>query len=153
MKVRMLPPMWGITVVRVTAGIILFVAALEKFNGGGFDGFTKTVTNFGLPLPQVWGVFIPLLELLGGALIAVGLGARWVAVLFIVEFAVTTFVLKAQRPPPFGGWDSLRIDLMLLATAVTVVLVGPGALALESLLGRSRRGSEAAVNAGRRLVT
>jgi putative oxidoreductase len=153
MTMRTLPPMWGITVVRVMAGIILFVAALEKFNGGGFDGFTKTVTNFGLPLPQVWGVFIPLLELLGGALIAVGLGARWVAVLFIVEFTITTLVLKAPRQPPFGGWDSLRIDLMLWATAVTVVLVGPGALALDSLLSRARRRSAAAVRSGRPLAT
>jgi putative oxidoreductase len=145
--------MWGITVVRVMAGVILVVAGLDKLNGGGFEAFTKTVVNFGLPLPEVWGVFIPLLELLGGVLIAVGLGARWVAVLFIVEFIVTTFVLKAQRPPPFGGWNSLRIDLMLLATAVTVVLVGPGALALESLLDRSRRGSAAAVSRGRPLAT
>jgi putative oxidoreductase len=145
--------MWGITVVRVMAGLILFVAALEKFNGGGFDGFTKAVTGMGLPLPQVWGVFIPLLELIGGGLILVGLGARWVAVFFIVEFTITSFVVKAPRQPPFGGWDSMRIDLMLLATAVMVVLVGPGALALESVLFRSRRRANARMSAGRSLVT
>jgi putative oxidoreductase len=140
-KVRTLPPVWGITVVRVVAGLIIFLAGLEKLTGG-FDGFTKSATNLGLPAPELWGVFIPLLETIGGALILVGLGARWLAILFVVEYAVTTFVLKAQRPPPFGGWNSLRIDLMLFSAAVTLVLVGPGALALESLLARSRRGVE-----------
>jgi putative oxidoreductase len=153
MNMRTLPPMWGITVVRVVAGLIIFVAALEKFNGGGFDGFTKTATGLGLPLPQVWGVFIPLLELIGGALILLGLGARWVAILFVVEYGITSFAIKALRPPPFGGWDSLRIDLMLLTAAVTVLLVGPGAFALESVLMRSRRRSQSTMGAGRSVAT
>jgi putative oxidoreductase len=145
MNIRTLPAPWGITIVRVMAGLILVVAAFEKFNGGGFDGFTKATTGMGLPLPQFWGVFIPLLELIGGALLLVGLGARWVALLFVAEFLVTTFALKAQRQPPFGGWDSLRIDLMLLAASIMLVLVGPGAFALESLLfgSRGRQGSTA----------
>jgi len=151
MNLRALPPSWGITVVRVVAGLIIFVAALEKFNGGGFDGFTKTTTGLGLPMPQFWGVFIPLLELIGGAMIVLGLGARWVAILFVVEYGITSFAIKALRPPPFGGWDSLRIDLMLLSAAVMVVLVGPGAFALESVLGRSRRRPDAAARA--QLVT
>jgi uncharacterized membrane protein YphA (DoxX/SURF4 family) len=71
-------------------------------------------------------------------LLLVGLGARWVAVLFIVEFLVTSILLKVPRQPPFGGWDSMRIDLMLLATSVAVVLVGPGALALDNLVLRRR---------------
>jgi putative oxidoreductase len=142
MKVRALPTAWGITVVRVMAGVILVVAALEKFAGGGFDGFTRATTGLGVPLPQFFGVFIPLLELIGGALVLVGLGVRWVAVLFVIEFLVTTLVLKAPRQPPFGGWDSLRIDLMLLAASIALVMVGPGAFALESLLFRSRQETE-----------
>lgn len=133
MQVPTLPPMWGITVVRVTAGLIIFVAALEKFFGGGFDGFTRVVTGLGIPLPQFWGIFIPLLELVGGGLLLIGLGARWVAALFVIEYAVTTFALKAPRQPPFGGWDSLRIDLMLLATSVSILLAGPGAGAIDNL--------------------
>jgi len=136
MNLRTLPPAWGITVIRVMAGLILTVAAFEKFGGGGFDGFTKTTTGLGLPIPQLWGVFIPLLELIGGLLILVGFGARWVAMLFIVEFFVTSFLLMAPRQPPFGGWDSMRIDLMLWAAAIAVALVGPGQLALESMILR-----------------
>ena len=75
---------------------------------------------------------------MGGILLLTGLGARWVALLFVCEFAVNVFILKIPRQPPFGGWDSMRIDLMMLATAIALVLVGPGELALDRLLLRRR---------------
>jgi putative oxidoreductase len=139
MNLRTLPPSWGITFVRVMAGLIITVAAFEKFNAGGFDGFTKVVTGLGIPVPGLWGVFIPLLELIGGLMLLFGLGARWVAFLFIVEYFITGFVLKIPRQPPFGGWDSMRIDLMLWAAVIAIAAVGPGAFALESLVLRRGR--------------
>jgi putative oxidoreductase len=140
-----LHPAWGITVVRVMAGLIIFVAALEKYTAMGFSGFSAVATQLSIPAASFWGVFIPLLELIGGVLILVGLGTRWVAVLFVIEYFVTSFLLKVPRPAPFGGWDSMRIDLMLFSTAIALVLVGPGALALDSLvLGRRASGAQRA---------
>src|ERR687883_633886 len=134
MNVRELPPAWGITVVRVMAGLIITVAALEKFNAGGFDGFTKVAAGLAIPAAGFWGVFIPLLELIGGLMVLLGLGARWVAVLFVIEYAITSFALKVPRQPPFGGWDSMRIDLMLLAAAIMLVVAGSGELSLDNVL-------------------
>jgi putative oxidoreductase len=153
MQVPTLHPAWGITVVRLMAGLIIFVASLEKFFGGGFDGFTRVATGLALPLAPFWGVFIPLLECIGGALLLLGLLTRWTAALFVIEYLVTSFALKLPRQPPFGGWDSMRIDLMLLAAAVALVLVGPGALALdafvrERLLGKPAAHRAAAAGAG-----
>jgi putative oxidoreductase len=147
MNVRALPPASGVAVVRVMAGIIITVAALEKFNAGGFESFTKVVAGLSIPAAGLWGVFIPLLELIGGLMVLLGLGARWVAVLFVIEYAITSFALKVPRQPPFGGWDSMRIDLMLLAAAIMLVMVGPGAYALESLVLRRARGPAAAASA------
>jgi len=133
-----LDPAWGITIVRVMAGVIIFVAALEKYTAMGFSGFANVANQLRIPGADFWGVFIPLLELIGGALILAGLFTRWVAVLFVIEYFVTSFLLKVPLPPPFGGWDSMRIDLMLLATAVALVLVGPGQLAVDAVLQRRR---------------
>jgi putative oxidoreductase len=142
---RPVAPTWGITLVRVTMGTILIVASWEKLSAGGLFGFSAAISNFGLPLPQFFGPFITAVELVGGILVLAGLGARWVALLFVCEFAVNVFILKIPRQPPFGGWDSMRIDLMMLATAIALVLVGPGRLALDSLVrARTGRGLEAA---------
>lgn len=130
---------YGLAIVRVVTGIILIVAGLEKYAAGGFDGFTRVTTGLGLPLPGVWGIWIPLQELIGGVLIVLGLGTRWVAILFVIEFVVTSFALKAVRPAPFGGWDSMRIDLMLLAASIALVASGPGAFALDHLVRRRAR--------------
>jgi putative oxidoreductase len=138
MFVKTVAPTWGITVVRVMMGIVLVVAAWEKFSGGGLFGFIPAVTRFGFPAPQVFGVLVPFLEGIGGLLVLIGLGARWAAALFVIEFAVNAFVLKTTSPPPFGGWDSMRIDLMMLASAIMLVLCGPGQLALETVLLRRR---------------
>jgi uncharacterized membrane protein YphA (DoxX/SURF4 family) len=120
------------------AGIIITYAGIQKLQGG-FDGFTKASVNFGLPVPELWGVVIPLLETFGGLLILFGFAARWVAILFVVEYAVTSFAIKAVRPEPAGGFNSMRIDLMLWVSAIAIVLVGPGALALESFVLRRGR--------------
>src|ERR1700730_7697958 len=145
---RALAPTWGISVVRVMMGVILIVASWEKSSAGGLFGSSAAISSFGLPLPQFFGPFITCLELIGGILMLTGLGARWVALLFVCEFAVNVFILKLSRQPPFGGWDSMRIDLMMLATAIAVVLVGPGELALERL-GGGRRGARSRHDDGR----
>jgi alpha-1,6-mannosyltransferase len=139
MNLRTLPPSWGIALVRVMAGLIIMVAGLEKWAAGGLTGFTQGATGMGLPLAQLWGVYIPLQEFIGGFLILTGLGARWVAILFVIEYFVTSFLLKAVRPAPFGGWDSMRIDLMLWVAVIAVAAVGPGAFALESWILRRGR--------------
>ena len=139
MNVRTLPTAWGITIVRVMAGIIICNAGIEKFQAGGFANWTKSMAGYGFPVPEFWGAFIPLLELIGGALVFLGLGAHWAAIFFVVEYFGTGLIIKTHSAPPFGGWNSMRIDLMLLATAIAIALVGPGAFALETVLLRRAR--------------
>jgi uncharacterized membrane protein YphA (DoxX/SURF4 family) len=136
MNLRTLPTAWGITIVRVMAGIIIFTAGVEKFQAGNF---AQSGSIAAFPMTSFWGTFIPLLETIGGLLLLFGLGARWVAIFFAVEYFGTGLWIKTHSAPPFGGWDSMRIDLMLMSTAIAIVLVGPGAFTLESLLLRRGR--------------
>jgi uncharacterized membrane protein YphA (DoxX/SURF4 family) len=123
------------------AGIILVVSGYMKF-ANGIGGFVTFMTNAGFPLPGVLGPFIATLELVGGLLLLVGLGTRWLGVLFVVEFIVTSFVVKS----PFRVWNDTRIDLMLLAAAVLVVLAGPGKAAVDEMLAK-RKGEPVRVTA------
>ena len=125
-------PRWIPVPLRVVMGIILIVAGYQKLmNLGGTAGFFGQV---GIPAPEVMAAFIAGLELIGGLLLIVGLGVRWVAVLYVCEFLVAAFVVKLPRM----GWDPTRIDFMMLAGALTLLLAGAGAASVDAMLARRR---------------
>ena len=121
-------PGWGLTVVRIMAAIVFIVSGYGKWVGGigaTAAGFAK----IGIPLPGVAAPFIATLELAGGTLLALGLLTRPLALLFAVEMTVTSFYVKF----PAQWWNPVRIDLMLLAAGVLLILAGPGRVALDNM--------------------
>jgi len=126
-------PAWGITVVRLMMGIILIEAGLSKW----VHGIAGTVGYFGqigIPAPGVLGPWVGAQELIGGILVLLGFKVRWVAILFVVEFLVTTFYVKVFNPKI--GFEAARPDLMLLAAALMLIVAGAGKLALDEWLAR-----------------
>src|ERR1051326_1240979 len=84
---------WGITVVRLMMGLILVIAGLQKW-AGGIGGFVGFVTQLGIPVPQVVGPLIAAGEVVGGILLLLGFGIRWVSLWFVCEFLVTSLYVK-----------------------------------------------------------
>jgi uncharacterized membrane protein YphA (DoxX/SURF4 family) len=114
-------------------GTIVVVAGTQKVLGPlPFSGANR------LPMPEVFGYYVPAHEFLFGLLILVGLLTRWVAVLFIIEYFITGVLIKLTTAPPFGGYESARIDYMLLATAIALVVGGPGVLSVDYWLAKRR---------------
>ena len=96
----LLPTAWGITVVRVMAGIIIFTRRSRSDNGRRLCGIRPRHGGLRLPGAGILGRFHSRCsELIGGALLILGLGARWVAVLFVVEYFGTGLVIKTHRAP------------------------------------------------------
>jgi putative oxidoreductase len=126
-------PALGISIVRLMMGSIVVVAGTQKVLGplpyGGANRF---------PAPEIFGYYIPAHEFIFGLLILIGLATRWVAIAFIIEFFITGIVIKLTSAPPFGGYESARIDYMLLATAIALVIGGPGTLSVDAWLARRR---------------
>ena len=121
------------SIVRVMMGVIVVVAGTQKLLGPlPFAGARL------MPLPEFFGYYIPAHEVLGGFLILIGLATRWVAVLFVVEFIITGIFIKLTSAPPFGGYESARIDYMLLATAIALVVGGPGLVSVDHWLAQRR---------------
>ena len=94
--------------------------------------------QLGIPLPQVAGVVVTLVEFFGGLALLLGLFARWAAVLIACDMLVAVTVVHLR-----GGFflpKGFEYALTMLAANVTLALAGPGAAALDTLLGRRRAG-------------
>ena len=117
---------WGITAVRVSMGAILAVAGIQKWMGG-IGGVAAAFGRWGIPLPSVAAPLVAVLETVGGILLVLGLGTRWLGLLFAIEFAVAAFWVELR----LLGWSHTQLALMLLAGAILLFLNGPGKAALD----------------------
>jgi putative oxidoreductase len=122
------------TIVRIAVGIVFLFSGLPKLqNPPGFIGF---VTNLGFPLAVVIGWLPVVFEPIGGLLLILGIGTRWLGAYFILEMLITTFVVKALRGTPLivaGGQPGTgyELDLVLLAGAFVLFVLGSGPLSIE----------------------
>jgi putative oxidoreductase len=119
-------PGWGITVVRIAMGLVFAVHGYQKF-AEGLAGVSAFFAKMSIPLPGVMAPFIAALELVGGLLLLLGLGTRWLGLLYAIEMFVVTFWVKIPRQ----GWQSAELESMLLAGAIMLSLAGPGKLAID----------------------
>jgi uncharacterized membrane protein YphA (DoxX/SURF4 family) len=100
-----------------------------------FAGFTGFVGSLGFPVPVVFAAIVVALEVIGGLLLIVGLGTRWVSALYIVEMLITTLLVKlpnmgfiAEQGKPGVGAE---LDLLLLAGAFILLTHGSSRLSIE----------------------
>lgn len=126
-RIAGIDPGWGLTALRIAMGLIFVVAGWKKL-AGGFAAVAALFAKLGIPIPGVTGPFIAILELVGGLALLAGVATRWFGLLFALEFLVAAFYVKL----PGSGWDASRIDLMLLAGAICLVLAGPGRAAVDA---------------------
>ena len=130
---------WGITILRVMVGIVFLAHGGQKVFVYGFSGVQGAFGQMGIPMPTVMGPFVALLELVGGLLLVVGVGTRWVSILLAIEMAVA--VLKVHLPNGFFLPGGFEYALMMFAASCAVALEGPGAAALGRTLSKKSAGA------------
>ena len=125
-------------VLRLVWGWQFLVTGLGKLQN--HERVTQFFTSLGIPLPGLNAWFVGGLEMVGGALLLVGLFSRPIALLLTVNMLVA--YATADRPALFGVFHDL--DAFLKAdpfwfffVAVVVLTLGPGAISLDRLLKRS----------------
>ena len=124
-------------ILRVMAGIIMAAHGWQKLQGGPANFGSQALANLGVPLPGFMGYVVTFVELIGGILLIVGLISRLAALILAIEMVFTTLLVKTHVGfiAPQGSGAGAELDLILLAVFLTILLVGPGRLSLDELLG------------------
>ena len=109
----------------------------QKLQGGPANFGSQALANLGVPLPGFMGYVVTFVELIGGILLIVGLISRLAALILAIEMVFTTLLVKINVGfiAPQGSGAGAELDLILLAVFLTILLVGPGRLSLDELLG------------------
>lgn len=118
-------------VLRIALGSMFIAHALLKYLVFTPAGSVKFFESVGLPGPLAYVTIV--VELVGGALILLGLGTRWVAAALVPVLLGAAWVHAGNGwlfTAPNGGWE---YPVFLVIAAVAQALLGDGAYALRNL--------------------
>jgi putative oxidoreductase len=129
-------PALGYALARIWMALLILPSGWEKvFDNGVARIAAGNVLKTGFYPPMFWAWFVAILELVGMAMLAVGLLTRPIAFMFFVEMAVITFTI--QMPNGYF-WTSRGCEFALLLTLVSFafVMAGGGKYSLDRRIGR-----------------
>ena len=127
---------WGLAILRVVVGVTFFLHGWQKLTVMHVAGVTGMLSGMGVPLPNVAAVALMTAELIGGALLIIGLFTRWAALLNGFDMLVAILLVHLQNG--FFNPKGVELPLTLLAATVCLALAGPGAASLDAHRGHSR---------------
>lgn len=125
----------GLTLLRMTAGIILAAHGWEKLVG--FHQWRDTVAGLGVPMPNLLAALAVAGELGGGVGLILGLLAR-VAGFGAAAVMTTAIALVHINHGLFAQNNGFEHPLMLWATAVFFMLRGAGPISIDALWSNPR---------------
>jgi len=142
---------WAPLPLRLMLGIGFIVHGWPKvFTAAGHAGIVANLHGLGFPLPMVTGWLVGFLELGGGIALLFGIFMGFFATFLTIEMLFALFLvhLKAgfnfvhvtgmgPNGPTFG-LPGYEVNLLYIAGLVSLLLSGPGRLALARV-GLSRR--------------
>jgi putative oxidoreductase len=127
-------------VVRVIVGVIMFAHGLMKLQRGPAM-LGEGLAEMGVPAPDLMAYVVTFTELVGGALLVVGLLSRFAALALTINLIVAILLVKLEVGliAPRGGGSGAELDLALIAGFLAILLAGPGPISLDRVLGLEGR--------------
>jgi putative oxidoreductase len=122
----------GLLILRLGIGLMFIYRGWPKIDGGAemWKGLGSAMGNLGINfLPEFWGLMSAVTEFGGGALFALGLFFRPVALLMAINMAVATVF-------HFHNGDNLMTASHAIEMGVvfiSVFLIGPGKLSIDEI--------------------
>lgn len=120
---------FGLFVLRATFGCLTFAHGLSKLRD-----LPRFAESWGLSLPIA--TVVMLVQLIGGALIFLGIATQISATVNALINAVILYYLVAKSDDPFlaPGRHSWSIGVAYLGMAISVALLGGGEISIDHLL-------------------
>lgn len=126
------PPV-GLAILRVVTGVVFIAHGAPKLFGGGVEGLAGMLGGLGVPLAGAAAWIVTLLEFFGGLALVVGFLVAPVALL--LSFHMLMGIVLVHAPNGFyvigPGEGGIELNLLLIASLLTLVLAGPGFAALD----------------------
>lgn len=116
---------------RSVIGVIFILHGMSKFN----PGFANNLPNMGLPIEMQ--IPLALAELVPGILIIVGVLSRLSASLISVVMLGAIFMVKGAKS--ITGQGGVELDLILLASVLVIMIVGPGRISIAQAIKKLPR--------------
>jgi putative oxidoreductase len=132
-------PAYAALVLRVALGAMFVAHALLKYYVFTLPGTVQFFQSLGLPGPLAYLTFWA--ELVGGALILLGLGTRYASLALMPILLGAAWAHAGNGwvfSAPNGGWE---YPVFLLAASGAAALLGDGAYALRNLFNRHPQGA------------
>jgi len=127
----------GLLVARVALGLVLFAHGWHRFTAG--IGLTITnLTQSGVPEPQLFAWGSTLLEVIGGALLVLGLLTPIVAAFVVAEQVMVVLWLKWHN----GLWaatNGIEYPVIMAVLALVLVVFGAGRTGVDVLFRRGKK--------------
>ena len=126
----------ALTMLRVVVGTIFVAHGAQKLFVFGLAGVTGAFGQMGVPLPEITGPLVALLEFFGGLALAVGLLTRWAALGLAINMLGAALLVHAK-----GGFflpSGIEYTLALGVASLAFAVMGAGDYSLDQVLARRR---------------
>jgi putative oxidoreductase len=125
----------GLLILRVVAGTVVLAHGLQKLGylgGYGFDGTAGFINTLGFRPSRPWTAAVVGAEVVGSALLILGLGGPIGPGIVAADLIVAIVVVHV----PKGWWNAnggVEYVAVIAASALAVALTGAGAYSLDAL--------------------
>lgn len=127
----------GLLVLRIVVGAIFIAHGAQKIFENTLAGTTEGFAGMGVPLPEIAAPVVAFVELIGGAMLVIGLFTRLAGVLLAVNMVVALVLvhLPAGLWVGDGGYEFVAV---LGAGALALTLTGAGRFSVDRGVLRGR---------------
>jgi putative oxidoreductase len=127
----------ALLVLRLAVGAVFIAHGAQKVFVYGFVGTSGSFADMGVPMAEIAGPVVGLVELIGGILLVIGLATRLVGAALAVNMIVATFLVHFSAGI-FAAEGGYELTLLLGASAIALILSGAGRLSVDAALTRRR---------------